>query len=67
MSERVIDRGGGTATEPGIGPVWRILMVVVGFGLATAGWSLIMTAFLSFIGLPLFVFGLALVQSAERP
>jgi hypothetical protein len=55
-------RAGATET----GPLWRILMVVVGFGLATMGWALVMTAILSFIGLPVFIFGLALMQSAER-
>ena len=37
--------------------------MLAGFGLATLGWSLIMTATLSFIGLPLFILGLALVQA----
>ena len=49
-----------------MGISWRVLMVVAGFGLASAGWALVMTAILSFIGLPLFIFGLALMQSAER-
>jgi hypothetical protein len=49
-----------------MGTPWRILMVVGGFAVASAGWALVMTAILSFIGLPLFVFGLALMQSAER-
>jgi hypothetical protein len=46
--------------------LWRILMVVAGFAVASAGWAVIMTGILAFIGLPLFVFGLALMQSAER-
>ena len=46
--------------------LWRFLSVVVGAALAVTGWALVMTAILSFIGLPLFIFGLALMQSAER-
>jgi hypothetical protein len=45
---------------------WRLILVVVGFGVATIGWLLVMTVFLSFIGLPLFIFGLALMQAQER-
>ncbi len=46
----------------------RLLVVAVGFGLALTGWMLMMTVFLVFIGLPLFFFGLAVMQtrSAER-
>lgn len=55
-----------TQGDTEIGPLWRILFVVMGFALATTGWALIMTAILSFIGLPLFILGLALMQSAER-
>ena len=29
--------------------LWRLILVLVGFGLAMLGWSLIMTAILSFI------------------
>jgi len=47
------------------GILWRIILVVVGFGVAMTGWALIMTAILSFIGLPLFIFGLALMQAQE--
>jgi hypothetical protein len=67
-SEALSERGSGTTAtiEKDMGPIWRILTVVAGFGVATAGWALVMTALLSFIGLPLFVFGLALMQSAER-
>jgi hypothetical protein len=49
-----------------MGVSWRILMMLIGFAVASAGWALVMTAILSFIGLPLFIFGLALMQSAER-
>ena len=51
----------GTRSETGI--LWRIVLVVAGFGLVTVGWSLIMTAILAFIGLPLFILGLALMQA----
>jgi hypothetical protein len=40
--------------------------VLIGFGMALTGWLLILSIFLSFIGLPLFIFGLALMQSQER-
>jgi len=50
--------------EPSL--LWRILLVAIGAGLAVTGWALVMTAILSFIGLPLFIFGLALMQSQER-
>ena len=46
--------------------MWRIASVVLGFALAASGWALVMTALLAFIGLPMFLFGLALMQSAER-
>jgi hypothetical protein len=46
--------------------LWRVILAVIGLGIAVAGWSLIMTAILSFIGLPLFIFGLALAQAQER-
>jgi hypothetical protein len=37
-----------------------------GFGLALTGWMLVMSVFLVFIGLPLFFFGLAVMQTQER-
>ena len=43
----------------------RIVLVLVGFGLASAGWMLMMSVFLVFIGLPLFIFGLAVMQAQE--
>jgi hypothetical protein len=46
--------------------VGRLLVVAVGFGLALTGWMLMMTVFLVFIGLPLFFFGLAVMQTQER-
>ena len=54
----------GTERETGI--FWRIVLVVAGFGVATLGWSLIMSVFLAFIGLPVFILGLALMQAQER-
>ena len=50
------------AQEPGL--LWRFLCVVIGAGLVVTGWALVMTAILSFIGLPVFIFGLA--ADAER-
>jgi hypothetical protein len=52
------------STEPGL--LWRLIFVLVGFGIATVGWLLVLTVFLSFIGLPMFIFGLALMQAQER-
>jgi hypothetical protein len=52
-------------TRNGTGIVWRIILVLTGFGLVVLGWSLVMTAILSFIGLPLFFIGLALMQAQE--
>ena len=44
----------------------RLLVVGIGFGLAFTGWMLMMTVILVFIGLPLFIFGLAVMQTQER-
>ena len=44
----------------------RLLVVAVGFGLAFTGWMLMMSVILVFIGLPLFIFGLAVMQTQER-
>ena len=41
----------------------RVLWAGVGLGIAISGWALVMTAILAFIGLPVFFFGLALMQS----
>lgn len=49
-----------------VGGLWRIVSVVAGFGIAATGWALIMTVLLSFIGVPVFILGLALMQSAEQ-
>jgi hypothetical protein len=48
------------------GILWRIVLAFVGFTIATIGWALIMSVFLSFIGLPVFMFGLALAQAQDR-
>ena len=55
----------GAASEQ-TGLLWRVILAALGFGMAVTGWMLILTVFLSFIGLPLFMFGLALMQSQER-
>ena len=63
----VDERRPGPLAEPAeIGLLWRVILVMLGFGLALTGWLLILTIFLSFLGLPLFMFGLALMQSQER-
>jgi hypothetical protein len=55
-----------TATPAESDLLWRIILVAVGFGVAMLGFTLILTALLAFIGLPLFIFGLALMQAQER-
>jgi hypothetical protein len=50
--------------EPG--PLWQLALLVGGASVAITGWVLIMTVFLSFIGLPMFIVGTAMMQSAER-
>jgi len=47
-----------------LGLLGRLLLLAAGFGLAFTGWMLIMTIILVFIGLPLFIFGLAVMQAA---
>jgi hypothetical protein len=44
----------------------RLVVVAAGFGLALTGWMLVMTVLLVFIGLPMFFFGLAVMQTQER-
>ena len=46
--------------------LWRIILVLVGFGVAMVGWLLVLSVILSFLGLPLFIVGLALMQAQER-
>ena len=53
------------ATE-GIGPLWRIILLVAGSTVAILGFGLIMSVFLVFIGLPMFIFGLALAEAMLR-
>jgi hypothetical protein len=43
--------------------LWRVILLVVGFSMAALGWSLVLSVFLVFVGLPLFIFGLALMQA----
>jgi hypothetical protein len=43
----------------------RIVLALIGLGIAALGWTLMMTVFLVFIGLPLFIFGLAIAQAQE--
>jgi hypothetical protein len=42
----------------------RIVIAFIGLGIALLGWTL-MTVFLVFIGLPLFIVGLAIAQAQE--
>jgi hypothetical protein len=44
----------------------RLVLVAIGFGLVFIGWMLMMSVILAFIGLPMFIFGLALMQAQER-
>jgi hypothetical protein len=48
------------------GILWRIILTFAGFTIALLGFGLIMSVFLSFIGLPVFIFGLALAQAQDR-
>jgi hypothetical protein len=43
----------------------RIVLAFVGLGIAALGWTLMMTVFLVFIGLPLFIVGLAIAEAQE--
>jgi hypothetical protein len=54
------------AASSDIGLGWRLILVFVGFLVTSIGWVLVLTIILSFIGLPLFMFGLALMQAQER-
>jgi hypothetical protein len=44
----------------------RDVLAGVGFAIAFTGWMLVMSVFLVFIGLPMFFFGLAVMQAQER-
>jgi hypothetical protein len=50
-----------TSNEPSL--LWRVILLVVGFTMAALGFSLVLSIFLVFVGLPLFIFGLALMQA----
>lgn len=43
----------------------RIVLALIGLGIAALGFTLAMTLFLVFIGLPLFILGLAIAQAQE--
>jgi hypothetical protein len=43
----------------------RIVLALIGLGIAALGFTLAMTVFLVFIGLPLFILGLAIAQAQE--
>jgi hypothetical protein len=43
----------------------RIVLALIGLGIAALGWTMMMTVFLVFIGLPLFILGLAIAQAQE--
>lgn len=42
--------------------LWRLILVGVGFGIAVTGFMPMLSVFLVFIGLPLFFFGLAVME-----
>ncbi len=50
----------------GLDILWRLILAFVGAVIALTGWLLILTVFFAFIGLPVFILGLAVVQSQER-
>jgi hypothetical protein len=43
----------------------RLALAFVGFGIAMLGFSLMLTVFFVFIGLPLFIVGVAIMQAQE--
>jgi hypothetical protein len=45
--------------------VRRLALAFVGFGIAMLGFSLMLTVFFVFIGLPLFIVGVAIMQAQE--
>ena len=40
----------------------RAIVVLIGFGIGSAGFMLMLSIFLVFIGLPMFIFGLAVME-----
>lgn len=54
------------APEPELGSIlWRLFLAGVGFAIASAGFMLMLSVLLVFIGLPMFIFGLAVMQAQE--
>jgi len=50
----------------GPGPIARLVVAMMGFGLMLTGFALMLSVFLVFVGLPLFVLGLAVMESQAR-
>lgn len=46
--------------------LWRLILFFVGLGLVMLGWPLAVSAIGAFIGVPLIIFGLSLMQAQER-
>jgi hypothetical protein len=46
--------------------LWRLILFFLGLGLVMLGWPLVVSAVGAFIGLPLIIIGLALMQAQER-
>lgn len=46
--------------------LWRFILFFIGLGLLMLGWPLAVSAIGAFIGVPLIIFGLALMQAQER-
>lgn len=46
--------------------LWRLVFFFVGFAFVSLGWPLVVSAVGAFIGVPLIIFGLALMQAQER-
>jgi len=56
---------GGSPEARGVRNIRLNVLALIGPGIAALGWTLVMTVFLVFIGLPLFIFGLAIAQAQE--
>ena len=55
------------ASEPeGLGPIGRFVLAFIGLGVAFLGFSLVLSVFLSPLGLPLFIIGLGIAQAQTR-
>ena len=46
--------------------LWRLILFFMGLGLLMLGWPLAVSGVGAFIGVPLIIFGLALMQAQER-